>query len=299
MALPSARGIRDRVRGLTLRRALALAGVAALVLVVAGAVGFYLYFGVFGLHAPADVQQSVRADPNVTVESGYGGYVVRDADPGVERLGVVFYPGGRVAPDAYLPTAARIATRANVTVVVPKMRVNLAVLSQGRADAVLAGESDVEQWVVGGHSLGGAMACRYAGATDETVDGLLLVGAYCDRPVSGMPALSVVGTRDAVLNRDRFAETESNLPDPSSVVRIEGMNHSQAGWYAGQSGDQPATVSTPEAHRRLAAVVADWLCSDLDHCANATGAPGAVSAPPEAPFVVPAGLVSSSSPRDR
>jgi hypothetical protein len=264
--------VRGRVRALTLRRALALVGVATLALVLVGGVAFYVYFGVLGLGAPAEVQQSVRADPNVTVERAYGGYVVGDADAETERLGVVFYPGGRVAPDAYLPSAARIATRANVTVVVPKMRVNLAVLSQGRADAVVAGEPEVERWVVGGHSLGGAMACRYAGSDGERVDGLLLVGAYCDRPVAGMPALSVVGTRDAVLNRDRFAETESNLPDERRVVRIEGMNHSQAGWYAGQSGGQPATITTPEAHRRLAAVVADWLCAALDHCANGTGA---------------------------
>jgi len=295
MALPSPGEIRERVRGLTRRRVLALLGVAVLALVLVGGVGFYVYFGVFGLHAPADVQQSVRADPNVTVESGYGGYVVRDADPEVERLGVVFYPGGRVAPDAYLPSAAEIATRANVTVVVPKMRVNLAVFSQGRADAVVAGEPEIERWVVGGHSLGGAMACRYAGANNRSVDGLLLVGAYCDRPVRGMPALSVVGTRDAVLNRDRFAETESNLPDPHTVVRIDGMNHSQGGWYAGQSGDQPATIPTSVAHRRLAATVADWLCSDLDHCANRTATSESV--------VGSAGRLGethrSSSPRDR
>ena len=277
MALPSIDTIRNRIRRVGRRRVLAFLGVAVLALVVAAAVGFYVYFGLLAHHAPAEVQQSVRADPNVTVESGYGGYVVRDADPGPERLGVVFYPGGRVAPDAYLPTAAEIATRGNVTVVVPKMRVNLAVFSQGRADAVLAGESGIERWVVGGHSLGGAMACRYAGANNETVDGLLLVGAYCDRPVQELSALSVVGTRDAVLDRDRFAETESNLPDPHTVVRIEGMNHSQAGWYGGQSGDQPATVSTPDAHRGLATTVADWLCSDLDHCVNETSARNSTS----------------------
>ncbi|MEF8850973.1 MAG: alpha/beta hydrolase [Haloarculaceae archaeon] len=234
MGLPSPGDVRDRVRALTLRRAFGVAGVTLLALLLAGAVGFYVYFGVLGLHAPADVERSVRADPNVTVERAYGGYVVGDADPGVERVGVVFYPGGRVAPDAYLPSAARIVTRANVTVVVPKMRANLAVFSQGRADAVIAGEPEIERWVV--------------------------------------------GTRDAVLDREQFAETESNLPSPRKIVRIEGMNHSQAGWYAGQSGGQPATITTSEAHRRLAAVVADWLCRELDHCAggpagtaNATG----------------------------
>jgi hypothetical protein len=256
--------VRARLRQLTLRRALGLLGVAVLALVLLAAVGLFIYFGALAHHAPADVRQSVLADPTVTVERAYGGYVVSTADS--DPVGVVFYPGARVEPDAYLPTAARIATRADVTVVVPEMRLNLAVLSQGRAADVVAGEPGIERWVVGGHSLGGAMACRYAGATDRPVEGLLLVGAYCDRPVRGMPALSVVGTRDAVLNRERFAATRSNLPESRAIVRIEGMNHSQAGWYGGQRGDRPSRITTPEAHRRLAATVAAWLCRSLDHC---------------------------------
>ncbi|QLH77208.1 alpha/beta hydrolase [Halosimplex rubrum] len=267
MSLPSVDDARAWIdarsaRGLALRVAVAVA-----VLALAGGLAFYAYFGVFAHHAPEEVRESVRADGNVTVTEEYGGFVVSDADPGVERIGVVLYPGGRVAPDAYLPTAARIATRANVTVVVPKMRANLAVLSIGRADAVLAGERNVSRWVVGGHSLGGAMACRYAGSNPEAVDGLLLVGAYCDQPVRGMPALAVLGTRDAVLDREQFADSRANLPADAAVERIEGMNHSQAGHYTGQSGDRPARIETDAAHRRLAGVVADWLCAGLDHCA--------------------------------
>ncbi|MFB6141062.1 MAG: alpha/beta fold hydrolase [Halosimplex sp.] len=252
------------------RTLVAYVAVGLLVLAVAGGAGSYVYFGVLGHHAPEPVRDSVRADPNVTVSEAYGGYVVRDADPGTERLGIVFYPGGRVAPDAYLPAAARIAERANVTVVVPKMRANLAVLSIGRADAVLDGEPRVERWVVGGHSLGGAMACRYARDHPDAVEGLLLVGAYCDKPVRGMPGLAVLGTRDAVLDREQFASNRGNLPADATVVRIEGMNHSQAGWYAGQGGDRPALISTETAHRRLAAVASEWLCDALEHCSTAS-----------------------------
>jgi dienelactone hydrolase len=263
--------IRTRLDQLSRRRALALGGLALLTVLVLAGVVFVLYFGAFAHHAPPAVEEAVRADPNVTVETAYGGYVVRDADPGPETLGIVFYPGGRVAPDAYLPSAAAIATRANATVVVPGMPLNLAVFDPTRADSVVAGEPQVSRWVVGGHSLGGAMACRYA-ADSERVDGLVLVGAYCDRPVRGMPGLAVVGTRDAVLDRERFAATEGNLPTPRRVVFVEGMNHSQAGWYTGQRGGQPATVSTPEAHRRLASEVATWLCVELAHCeADASG----------------------------
>ncbi|WP_436929516.1 alpha/beta fold hydrolase [Halosimplex halobium] len=267
MSLPSVDDARAWIgarspRGIAIRVAAVVA-----VLALAGGLAFYAYFGVFAHHAPAEVRESVRADGNVTVSEEYGGFVVSDAGPDVERLGVVFYPGGRVAPDAYLPTAARIAERANVTVVVPKLRANLAVFSVGRADAVLAGERNVSRWVVGGHSLGGAMACRYAGNHPEAVDGLLLVGAYCDRPVRGIPALAVVGTRDSVLDRGQFADSRDNLPADATVERIQGMNHSQAGWYTGQRGDRPARIGTGTAHRRLAAAVADWLCDEFDRCA--------------------------------
>ena len=268
MVLPSVDDARTWVDarsawGIVLR----IAAVVAILSLVGG-VAFYAYFGVFAHHAPDEVRESVRANENVTVSEEYGGFVVSDADPETERLGIVFYPGGRVAPDAYLPTAARIAERANVTVVVPKLRANLAVLSIGRADAVIAGQPNVSRWVVGGHSLGGAMACRYAGNNPDAVDGVLLVGAYCDQPVRGMAALAVLGTRDAVLNREAFADNRGNLPANATVERIEGMNHSQAGSYGGQRGDSPARIGTDAAHRRLAAVFAGWLCDDLDHCAT-------------------------------
>jgi len=278
MSLPSVDDARAWIEARSARQiAVRIAAVVALLALVGGS-AFYAYFGVFANHAPEQIRESVRADENVTVTEDYGGFVVSDADPEVERLGVVFYPGGRVAPDAYLPTAARIAERANVTVVVPKMRANLAVFSIGRADAVLAGERNVSRWVVGGHSLGGAMACRYAGSHPDAVDGLVLVGAYCDQPVRGMAALAVLGTRDSVLDREQFADSRGNLPADTVVERIEGMNHSQAGWYGGQRGDSPARIGTDAAHRRLAAVVAEWLCDELDHCAaGGDRSPDAVS----------------------
>lgn len=69
--------LRTRIGELSRRRTLALLCVTVLV-----------------LHAPQSVQESVRADPTVTVETAYGGYVVRDADSGPETLGIVLYLGG-------------------------------------------------------------------------------------------------------------------------------------------------------------------------------------------------------------
>lgn len=265
MRWPSRNDIRPWIANRSARRVTVGVVILVLLLAVLAVVGIYVYFGVFAHHAPAEVHAAVLADESVTVTEAYGGYVVSPAT-GAAEVGIVFYPGGRVAPAAYLPTAAQIAERAAVTVVVPKMRVNLAVLSPGRADAVIAGETAVSTWVVGGHSLGGAMACRYAADNPDAVDGLVLVGAYCDRPVRDRPALIVLGTRDVVLDRERFAANRENLPADRSVRHVTGMNHSQAGWYSGQRESQPARVATTEAHRRLAIAVSNWLCDAYDHC---------------------------------
>ncbi|MFC6952241.1 alpha/beta fold hydrolase [Halorubellus litoreus] len=303
-------GVRDRVPSWSRRRWLGVVAAGVLGVLVLAAAGFWVYFGVLGFHAPVEVTESVRANGNVSVERAYGGFVLgptEELDAETRRagegVGVVFYPGGRVAPDAYLSSAARVVEETGVTVFVPKMRANLAVLSQGKANAVLAGENGVETWVVGGHSLGGAMACRYANANPDRVDGLVLVGAYCDRPVRGMPALSVVGSRDAVLDRERFAETRGNLPANASVVRIDGMNHSQAGWYYGQAGGQSARIGYSTAHDRLAAAVADWLCTEYDRCvrsdeANATF-PAEGMARSSAPALGSSAFVDAVSVRSR
>ena len=84
-----------------------------------------------------------------------------------------------------------------------------------------------EQWFVGGHSLGGAMACRYASSQPEQVNGLVLFAAYCEADATPEdPTLSVTGSADTVLDRETYHDRRSNLPANATVVEIEGMNHS-------------------------------------------------------------------------
>jgi len=204
--------------------------------------------------------ERVEADPSVEVERLGGGYVMRPAE-GESAIGLVFYPGGRVHPDAYLASLAPLASRANVTIFVPKMPLNLAIFGQGAAGPIVRDHPEVDTWYVGGHSLGGAMACRYAGNNPNRVDGVLLLASYCDRNVSdaSLRALSVTGTADRVLNRDRYRATRSNLPADAQFVTIRGMNHSQFGSYTGQRGGAPARIDFDTAHDRLAEVLVSWV----------------------------------------
>ncbi|WP_328764202.1 alpha/beta fold hydrolase [Haloarcula salinisoli] len=221
-----------------------------------------LYFGT-PHHASDASVASVEADPNVTVTEQGGTYTLEPSGR-ESTVGLVFYPGARVHPDAYVASLAPLASEANVTVVVPKLRLNLAVLEQGAASGYVTG-SRVENWYVGGHSLGGAMACRYAAQNPEAVEGVVLYASYCDRDISetGLAALSVTGSADTVLDSDSYEENRENLP-ADTTVRTLPLNHTQFGSYRGQRGDEPSNLSYATAHDRLANVTVAWVRSQGD-----------------------------------
>ena len=209
-------------------------------------------------HASDASVASVEADPSVTVTERGGTYTLEPAD-GESTTGLVFYPGARVHPDAYVASLAPLASDANVTVVVPKLRLNLAVLDQGAASGYVT-DASAETWYVGGHSLGGAMACRYASENPETVEGVVLYASYCDRNISetGLTALSVTGSADTVLDRDAYENNRDNLPADATTRELP-LNHSQFGSYRGQRGDAPSNRSYAAAHEQLANATVAWF----------------------------------------
>ena len=204
---------------------------------------------------------AVDADDDVVVErTDGGGYVLRPPGNPTD-VGVVFYPGARVHSDAYLTALAPLVREHHVTVVVPRMPLNFALLDHRAADTVRRTHPAVDRWYVGGHSLGGVAACRYAAGADGALAGLFLYASYCDVDLAGadLRVLSVTGTADTVLDRERYQDARDRLPDDARVVALEGLNHTQFGDYRGQAGDRDSTLSYAVAHDRLANVTLAWL----------------------------------------
>ena len=159
--------------------------------------------------------------------------------------GVIIYPGGRVDPRAYAPLAKEIA-RAGYLVILPPMPLNLAFTGINVADEIMAAYPAVENWYVGGHSLGGSMAAEYVAANPAKVDGLFLWASYSaeSTDLSAIPTLqvlSVYGTEDFSVEDIRVSRQRS----PKDVVWVEmdGGNHAQFGWYGLQPGDGVATIT--------------------------------------------------------
>jgi hypothetical protein len=211
-----------------------------------------------------EANASLASTPTVTFEDADGRLEWRPAD-GDYHTGLVIYPGAKVPPAAYGPTAQAIAADGYLVVITP-MPLNLAVLGIDAAEAAIAAHPEVSSWAVGGHSLGGAMAAQYVASHPGSADGLVLWAAYAATDLSDRPirASTIYGTLDAGAERMTGPEARAALPADASFVPIEGGNHEQMGWYTGQPDDPPATISRSEQQRQLVEATVALLGSLAD-----------------------------------
>lgn len=175
--------------------------------------------------------------------------------------GFIFYPGGGVSPEAYAPICRDIAQQ-GYEVIIAKMPLNLAVLSPNKADKIIQDYDNIDTWVIGGHSLGGVMASKYA-STHDNIKGVAFYASYPsgdELKDSNLDVISVYGDKDGVVNQENLIESKDNLPENTEFIEIDGGNHSQFGDYGLQDGDNKATVD----EKRQFSITADYTVELLD-----------------------------------
>ena len=149
--------------------------------------------------------------------------------------------------DAYIPLMRAIASKGILCILVD-MPFNLAVFDIDRAEGLCQSFSNIDNWYMAGHSLGGSMAASYASNHIEDYEGLILLGAYSTVNLSdsGFKVISIYGSEDKVLNREKYTANKPNLPDDFVEVIIEGGCHAYFGTYGAQDGDGTPTISNSE-----------------------------------------------------
>jgi len=234
-------------------------GIAAFVLLVLAIAGFVIWAETPPAPLPS-AEAALATGSGVQVDIGE--YIVFRPLADDPRLGLILYPGGRVDPVAYAPLARAIAEQQFLVVIVP-MPLNLAVLGYNRALRVEEAFPENAQWVVAGHSLGGAMAAHFAYKHPERVDGLVLWAAFSAEgdDLSGfdLPVLSISGSRDGLATPQDIAASRERLPASTGYLEIAGANHAQFGSYGAQRGDQPATISREQQQEQIAAATVAFL----------------------------------------
>ena len=179
------------------------------------------------------------------------------------KAGIIFYPGGLVDPHAYIAAFQDLVIAEGRTMVIVKATSNLAILNTGKGSAILDRFPAISRWVIGGHSLGGSVACIDISSNALTFDGLFLLASYSvdDLSETEIPVISITGSTDEILDLENFNDNKVNLPQEIIVnntsqilgsstagntiyYEIDGGNHAQFGSYGEQNGDGTATIDS-------------------------------------------------------
>ena len=187
-------------------------------------------------------------------------------DSNLSPTGFIFYPGGLVDPHAYLSLASAFAlSNDGHRVIIAKMPANLAVLDMKAAKNILK-DYDTIDWVIGGHSLGGAMACSMVYKESSLFKGMVLMAAYPAESVDlsnwDRPVLSISATEDKVVDQEKYEKSRDRLPLYTSLVMIEGGNHGGFGQYGSQKNDGTATISQADQEARIIEFMQDFFLNN-------------------------------------
>ncbi|MCB0196891.1 MAG: alpha/beta hydrolase [Anaerolineae bacterium] len=227
-----------------------------LVLTIAASVGLWMRATL----GPSSIAlTALQSDDQVSVSQASEFITFSPADRS-STSAFILYPGAGVDPRSYAPLLRQIAARGHLAAVLD-MPLNLAIFDPDAADQVIADHPEIENWAIGGHSLGGVVAASYV-ANRSTIAGLVLLAAYPDSNAlkdSDILTLSIYGSLDGLTTPQDIDDSRPLLPTDTVFREIEGGNHSQFGSYGLQRGDNEASISPDEQWSQIVEAIVTLL----------------------------------------
>jgi hypothetical protein len=180
---------------------------------------------------------------------------------------LIFYPGGLVSPEAYIPAAWEIGAAAEAAVIIVPMPFDLAVFAPKRGLKAMEQFPEFTRWFIAGHSLGGAMAASLVHDLEKSGEkpfsGLILLGSYPagGKPLtdSSVPVMSIYAEFDGLASPQEIEESRALLPPGTEFVLLPGGSHAQFGSYGAQKGDGIPLITAEEQQRQTAAAAAAFM----------------------------------------
>ena len=215
-------------------------------IIIVLAVGFGIYVSDY-YHADKTAlavlnEQGVKTEGNLTILT----------PENQTDTAIIFYPGAKVEPEAYLPILDKLRDKGFMCVLV-HMPFNMAVLDANEAENIIEKFGQIEHWYIAGHSMGGAMASNFASKNKDKIDGLILLGAYIYGDYSDEDTLTVYGSLNS--------SVEENIDYTKNIVVIEGGGHAEFGNYGEQDGYKKATISADEQQNQTVNAIYEFINS--------------------------------------
>ncbi len=141
-----------------------------------------------------------------TIESDGEGLVFQPEAP--NSKGMILYQGAKVEEEAYAYLGQTLSEQ-GFMVSIPRLPLNFGILGSGTAEAVIREHAKVEEWFLGGHSLGGEAIAFYAEDPSPKLSGLYFLGSYpaSDFSESDLAMLSIYGEFDGLSTVEDIKES--------------------------------------------------------------------------------------------
>jgi dienelactone hydrolase len=188
----------------------------------------------------ADALAALESDS--AVEVSLDDWLVMTPKNTPNGIGIVVYPGAHCDIRGYAPVLKEIAA-AGYLVVVPEMPFDFSIFAPDRADEVRAAYPEIEHWVIAGHSLGGAMAARYAQLNQDNLAGLIVFDSYPPKSNSladsELPILLFERVRDDGSRDQKFIDNDELFPEDVPRIMIPGGQHMYYGSFDNGVYEEP------------------------------------------------------------
>ncbi|MGZ7208337.1 MAG: alpha/beta hydrolase, partial [Methanobacterium sp.] len=233
-------------------------GIIVLAVLLIGITGFAVYVSDY-YHADSTALAAINSNSSYTVNNTDSSITFTPTGT-KSTTGVIFYPGGKVQPEAYSVIASELATNGYTTIIV-KMPFNLAFFGMNKADDVIAQHPEINSWVMMGHSLGGVFASDYAVNHQDKVKGVVYLASYPSANASNatFKALSIRGSLDALTTSQNIDENKNKFPANTTFITIEGGNHYNNGNYGVQAGDNNSTITREQQQEQTINAILEFL----------------------------------------
>jgi pimeloyl-ACP methyl ester carboxylesterase len=147
--------------------------------------------------------------------------------------GIIFYPGGKTAPDTFAPVMRALAKEGYLAVIVP-MPLNTAFLGIDQAAEVMAANPQIKGWHLVGHSLGGVAAAEFAKTHADRLASLIFWASYPASDLHSLPiaTVSIAAALDAESTPEKIALNKPKYPAATLFIEMPAANHWQYGYFA-------------------------------------------------------------------
>jgi alpha/beta superfamily hydrolase len=130
------------------------------------------------------------------------------------------------------------------------MPLRLALLAPKKANKYINNYEKINNSVIMGHSLDGAMAATFSENHPEKLEILIMLVTYpansVDLSDNDIDVLSIYASEDNIADKNKILAAKEQLPESTEFFEIKGGNHSYFGSYGFQKGGGKATITEDE-----------------------------------------------------